>query len=198
MPNDWSVRVWTDRAVAAAVALKFWRLGCRLGMGLGPILERHNVFQWDLATWRTLDAPLDAWCGYALKDIFFFKFGGHQSCFWSLTCILYGLHATDSSDSPLVQHLLTSWRSPWQSSLFDPLICTSIKILILNSLSYTGHWLTRLSPRDGGDYASLSLLHLRDSQPQQTLAQYLSLYKQKILPVYICCCNQITLKTEEE
>ena len=27
-----------------------------LGMDLGPILERHNAFQWDRATWRT------AWC----------------------------------------------------------------------------------------------------------------------------------------
>ena len=28
----------------------------------------------------------------------------------------------DSSDSPLVQHLLTSWWSAWQPSLFDPCI----------------------------------------------------------------------------
>ena len=34
-----------------AAALKFWRLPWCLGMGLGPILERHNAFQWDLATW---------------------------------------------------------------------------------------------------------------------------------------------------
>ena len=32
-----------------AAALQFWRLGWRMGMGLGPILERHNAFQWDLA-----------------------------------------------------------------------------------------------------------------------------------------------------
>ena len=31
----------------AAAAFKLWHLG----MGLGPVLEHHNVFQWDLATW---------------------------------------------------------------------------------------------------------------------------------------------------
>ena len=31
---------------AAAAALEFRRLGWCLGMGLGPILEHHNVFQW--------------------------------------------------------------------------------------------------------------------------------------------------------
>ena len=48
-----------------AAALKFWRLPWRLGMDLGPILERHNAFQWDLATWRA------AWCsvGLCLKDV---------------------------------------------------------------------------------------------------------------------------------
>ena len=44
----WQFKLWTDRAAAAA--LKFWRLGWRLGMGLGLILEHHNVFQWDLVT----------------------------------------------------------------------------------------------------------------------------------------------------
>ena len=33
-------------------ALKFCCLPWRLGMGLGLILEHHNAFQWDLATWR--------------------------------------------------------------------------------------------------------------------------------------------------
>ena len=47
-------QLWTDRA--AATALKFWRLGWRMGMGLEPIFKRHNVLQWDLAAataaWR--------------------------------------------------------------------------------------------------------------------------------------------------
>ena len=36
-------------------------------MGLGPILERRNVFQWDLAAAADADAPLDARCGYTLR-----------------------------------------------------------------------------------------------------------------------------------
>ena len=58
------LKLWTNRAAASAAALKFWRLGWRLGMGLGPILERHNVFQWDLAAaaaaWHA--AWHAAWC----------------------------------------------------------------------------------------------------------------------------------------
>ena len=38
----------------------------------------------------------------------------HQS--GSITCKLRHLHAVDSSDSPLVQHLLTSWQPPWRLS----------------------------------------------------------------------------------
>ena len=44
--------------------LKFWRLGWRLGMDLGPIFKCHNVFQWELtvatAAWCT------AWCSVCL------------------------------------------------------------------------------------------------------------------------------------
>ena len=36
----------------------------------------------------------------------------------SLVCILCHLHETDSSDSPLVRHLLTSWQPAWQLSCF--------------------------------------------------------------------------------
>ena len=43
---------WTYRATVAAAALKFWRLGWRLGMGLGLILKRHNVFQYKRQRYR--------------------------------------------------------------------------------------------------------------------------------------------------
>ena len=38
----------------------------------------------------------------------------------SLICVLHHLYATDSSDQPLVRHLLTHWRSAWWPSRFDP------------------------------------------------------------------------------
>ena len=41
---------------ASVAALKFWRLGWRLGMGLGLILKCHNAFQWDLAAATDADA----------------------------------------------------------------------------------------------------------------------------------------------
>ena len=40
----------------------------------------------------------------------------------SLIRVLHRLHAMDSSDSPLVQHLLTSLWPAWQPSHFDPRI----------------------------------------------------------------------------
>ena len=64
------------------------------------------------------------------------SFGGHQSFLWchwypcfgplvmsalsfkALACLLCCLCAMDSLDSPLVQHLLTSWPSAWQLSHF--------------------------------------------------------------------------------
>ena len=36
-----------------------------------------------------------------------------------LACVHHYLCAMVSSDSPLVQHLLTSWRAAWQLSRFD-------------------------------------------------------------------------------
>ena len=36
-------------------------------MGLGPILERHNAFQWDLATAADADTAAAARCGYSLS-----------------------------------------------------------------------------------------------------------------------------------
>ena len=40
------------------------------------------------------------------------------------TCILCCLCAPNSSHSPLLRHLLTSWCPAWQSSRFDPRTCT--------------------------------------------------------------------------
>ena len=40
-----------------------------------------------------------------------------------LACMLHHLCATGSSDSPLVQHLLTSWQPAWQSSCSNPHTC---------------------------------------------------------------------------
>ena len=36
----------------------------------------------------------------------------------SLACMVWRLHATVSSESPLVRHLLTSWQQAWQLSCF--------------------------------------------------------------------------------
>ena len=77
-----------------------------------------------------------------LCSCFFLIFGGHRSFLWdywypyfgllvmlvlgfkarvdSLAHVLPHLRTTDSSDSPLVWHLLTVWRSVWQLNLFDP------------------------------------------------------------------------------
>ena len=64
-PNSLSY-INTERQAAAsasAAALKFWRLGWWLGMGQGPILKHHNVFQWDLAAAADADDDDDdaAW-----------------------------------------------------------------------------------------------------------------------------------------
>ena len=74
-----------------------------------------------------------------LSMSFFFllkSFGGHQSFLWchwyscfgplmmsalsfkALACLLCCLCAMDSLDSPLVQHLLTSWQPAWWPSHF--------------------------------------------------------------------------------
>ena len=44
----------------------------------------------------------------------------------SLACMLSYLHKMNSSDSPLVQHLLTSWQTAWQLSHSSTYLCTSI------------------------------------------------------------------------
>ena len=44
----------------------------------------------------------------------------------SLTGLLHHLCAMHSSDSPLVRHLLTSWRPTWRLSRFDPRIYLQI------------------------------------------------------------------------
>ena len=40
-----------------------------------------------------------------------------------LTCVFHHLHATESSDSPLVQHLLTYWQPAWQPSCSNQRSC---------------------------------------------------------------------------
>ena len=52
---------------------------------------------------------------------------GFQSQGRSLVCMLPHLHATNSSDSPLVQHLLTSWRPAWQSVIFPTYMYARIR-----------------------------------------------------------------------
>ena len=57
---EFKVKLWTDRAAVSASRIMqcksmdpLWRSTWHLGMGLGPILECHNAFQWDLACcWR--------------------------------------------------------------------------------------------------------------------------------------------------
>ena len=48
---------------------------------------------------------------------------GQPKCRQLLSNVVYFL-AMDSSDSPQVQHLLTSWRPAWRPSLFAPHTCT--------------------------------------------------------------------------
>ena len=43
----------------------------------------------------------------------------------SFACVLPWLFATDSSESPLVPRLLTSWQQALQPSIFDPHACIS-------------------------------------------------------------------------
>ena len=51
-------------------------------------------------------------------------------------CMLHRLHATESSDSPLVWHLLTSWQPAWRQSRsnqlenFDPLFHMGENVVI--------------------------------------------------------------------
>ena len=48
---------------------------------------------------------------------------GFKASVVPLACVLYHLCAMESSDSPLVQHLLTCWWSAWQLSHSDPHTC---------------------------------------------------------------------------
>ena len=71
---------------------------------------------------------------HVLFSIMVVQLGRHQAFLWGhwytlfgllvtsalgfeATCVLFCLCATDSSDSPLVQHLLTYWWAAWQPSL---------------------------------------------------------------------------------
>ena len=63
----YSKRITTPSVKRQAAASKFWRLGWCLGMGLGPILEHHNAFKWDLAAWHA------AWRSKQVEITFFTK-----------------------------------------------------------------------------------------------------------------------------
>ena len=54
----------------------------------------------------------------------------------SFICMLPHLHKMDSSESPLVRHLLTSWQPAWQPSLFDLLTFTYIHAHALVGCTY--------------------------------------------------------------
>ena len=98
-----------------------------------------------------------------LKKIKLFRlfkknFGGHHSFLWghwyhsfgllvtsamgfkarvcSIVCMLHCLHAMNSSDSPLAQHLLTSWQPAWQPSLLDPRTCVQALVGLQSGIFY--------------------------------------------------------------
>ena len=93
-------------------------------------ISRHNLRYQGKMIFARMNCYFDFLC-------VFFMFGGHKSfCgatdtpvsdFWCRLswlsmqgCVLCHLHVMDSSDSPLVQHLLTFWWSAWQLSHFYP------------------------------------------------------------------------------
>ena len=70
--------------------------------------------------------------GQSLLTCFFFKIWKTQVFFvgplyQARVGPLSHLHAMDSSDSPLVQQLLTSWLPAWRPSLFDPHTCRNVQ-----------------------------------------------------------------------
>ena len=63
---------------------------------------------------------------YEASDTHILDFWWYPRCQGgSLVCLLHYLHVMDYSDSPLVRHLLTSWRPAWQRSrlINCPLLC---------------------------------------------------------------------------
>ena len=84
----WNLKAYPHRASSGASSVKrqigsihynvtLWRSTWRLGMGLGPIFEHHNAFQWELITWRA--AWRAAWrsvwlCPYTSFSIHFSVF----------------------------------------------------------------------------------------------------------------------------
>ena len=89
-----------------------------------------------------------------------FLFEGHQSVLWghwypcfgllvmsvsgfnanvdSPVCILHCLDTTDSSDSTLVQHLLTSWQLAWRPSCCDSLTCIHVLVGLKSGIERAG------------------------------------------------------------
>ena len=119
-----TLKIWTDPAAAATLwdaapkdpmdlhctnHTKQWRSLQHLGMGVGPILELHNVFQWDGDTW---DA---AW-----RSVCLYPYTLHR-CFQSRMMIL-------TCESNRYPHLctfciFTETLMPWASSRC-PYLCT--------------------------------------------------------------------------
>ena len=109
------------------------------------------IYSWSLRLVRNPGQLVPSWISHCSKTrgfcicqvwvrvgLSFFKkiFEGHQSFLWGqwyrcfrarmdrFTYVLYLMYAMDSSDSPLVWHLLTPGRPAWQLSFFDPDTCT--------------------------------------------------------------------------
>ena len=85
----------------------------------------HFFFQNFWRTWVLFVGPLIP-LFWTSGDIY----PGFQSQVGSLACMLPCLCTTDSWDSPLVQHLLTSWWPAWQPVVFSTCyICSRGRML---------------------------------------------------------------------
>ena len=67
-------------------------------------------------------------------------------------CILSRLWKIDSSDSPLVQHMKTSWQSAWQSNPFHPPTFSSMNLNPCHNARQTGALTDRTSEAGLGIY----------------------------------------------
>ena len=54
----------------------------------------------------------------------------------SPVCMLHCLDTTDSSDSTLVQHLLTSWQLAWRPSCCDSLTCIHVLVGLKSGIEH--------------------------------------------------------------
>ena len=77
----------------------------------------------------------------------------------SLACVLYQLCATDSTDSLLVWHLLTSWQPAWQLNHFNPHTCEQALVGIESSM-LPPHSMSQ--DRRSADWATLVRLCFRN------------------------------------